>query len=107
MKQPTNKRNIHWLARCRIDSCDEERVKCPVCKKYGHVTTHILTKIFGRVRISIQHAHFVEEQDGGRNIYCETDIYEDVGYSERVQNWRLTKEGEKRLRSKYSKMWAK
>lgn len=110
MKQTTVKSAMHWLSRCRIDTCEEERVKCPVCKKYGHVTTHILNPDNAdkfQTVISIQHSHFVEEQDAGRNIFCDTKIILDVPSNQRVPRWGLNLAYKNFLKRKYSQEWAK
>ncbi|HTH21920.1 MAG TPA: hypothetical protein VL854_06850 [Nitrososphaeraceae archaeon] len=106
-KQSTDKKQLHWLSRCRIDTCHEIRVKCPECKKMGHVSPHIMTNTENQVLISIQHSHFVEEQDGGRNIYCETGKPIDIHSSNIKRSWRLTKVGRRRLIDVYSEKWEK
>jgi hypothetical protein len=101
MKQSTQIKENTWLGRCRESSCELERKKCPVCKKYGHITIHVNTDKEGIVDIKISHAHFVENQDAGRNISHK--ISDDrVPLSEIIKTWRLTKEGRDRLIRKWS-----
>jgi hypothetical protein len=101
MKQTTDKKKSVWLARCRVENCEEERVKCPKCKHAGHVVTHVDTRHKGRVYISIQHSHYVENEDGGRNMYCHLNRVAYALQSERKESWRLTKEGADRIKDEF------
>jgi hypothetical protein len=74
LRQSTEPRKNTWLARCRYDDCDEEKVICPVCKKPGHVTTHMVNNSKPYVQICILHSHFLENIDAGRNMFCETGM---------------------------------
>ena len=83
MRQSTEPQKNTWLARCRYDKCDRLKISCPVCKHAGHVTLH-KTEIQGHqkldhnypTKIVIQHSHFLENIDAGRNMPCDTGLIE-------------------------------
>jgi len=66
-----------WLARCKYDDCDLTRVKCPVCGRHGHVTTHKSgdknPNLNPSVDVVIAHGHFLGRPHKGRNISCKID----------------------------------
>ena len=98
MRQSTKYSDHAWLARCRYDGCSDVKVKCPVCKKPGHVTTHTITRDSNAyARITIQHAHFLENVDAGRNMFCETSNFEQLETNHLELTYRLKPEAKKRL----------
>ena len=107
MKQAETR--IDWLARCRIDNCSEQRVKCPVCKKYGHVVAHAIQpnkhSNLHYAQVAIQHSHFVEQQDAGRNIFCYPQYKEPLTVRETEVSIRISKKGRDRIKDKYSEKW--
>lgn len=107
MKQSLLRDKLTWLARCRIEDCDEVRVKCPRCKKYGHVAIHKKEGKEYRAQISIQHSHFVEEQDAGRNIFCYPSEIRILTEYQIKKAWQLRKETIKRLKDEFSRRWKK
>lgn len=107
MKQSLLRDELTWLARCRIDNCNEQRVKCPSCKKYGHVAIHKKEGKLFCARISIQHSHFVEEQDAGRNIFCYPGDMEELDGAEIKKSWSLRAETIQYLKAKYAGFWKK
>jgi hypothetical protein len=99
MKQSTDKKKNTWLARCREPDCDEIRVKCPICKHGGHISPHRVTSDPNNpeVQISIQHSHFVENQDAGRNMYCDTGDLVAINENDIIPSWKLNAAGRRRL----------
>jgi hypothetical protein len=107
MRQTTNPKDHAWLARCRYNTCEAEKRKCPVCKKPGHVTTHVVdynknSEII--TAISIQHSHFLENVDAGRNMYCETEYLEPIQLKNVRLSYRLEPEEKQRLIKKYNEI---
>ena len=99
MKQSTDKKKLHWLSRCRIEDCNEDSYRCPECKHKAHISVHSIHNERGLGKASFQHSHFVEEQDGGRNIYCQTKFTEFTdGFNMMPQ---LTAEGKNELKEKF------
>ena len=88
-RQTTEYNQNVWLARCRHATCNEIKIKCPVCKRPGHVTTHVMPANGKQhpVQITIQHSHFLENVDAGRNMFCETGLMENVNNI--IPTWRL------------------
>jgi hypothetical protein len=97
MKQPTESHKNTWLARCRYSDCNAVKVKCPVCKKPGHVTTHVENRDKPLVTVAIQHSHFLENVDAGRNMYCETNIFPDIPKGGLKTVFRLTPEVKRKI----------
>jgi len=105
MKQSTDPKDHAWLARCRYYHCNSEKIKCPVCKKPGHITTHVIDyNKKGEIitAISIQHSHFLENVDAGRNMYCETEYLEPIQLKNVRLSYRLIPQEKKRLIEKYN-----
>jgi len=108
MRQSTDPKDHAWLARCRYDHCDSEKIKCPVCKKPGHVTIHVTGKNkYGQVIVTITtlHAHFLEDIDAGRNMYCETEYSEFISPIEAARlniSYSVTAQEKKSLIKKYN-----
>ena len=104
MKQSTNPKDHAWLARCRYDTCENEKVKCPICKKPGHITTHVIDYKNGEIiaAVSIQHSHFLENVDAGRNMYCETEYLESIQPKNIRLSYRIIPTEKERLIQKYN-----
>jgi hypothetical protein len=103
MKQSTIYDKNIWLARCRLEDCQEQKVKCPVCKHPGHVVTHIVNgKAELLVEICITHSHFVENEDAGRNMYCNTQFVYFARKHEIVDRWGLKAESRRRIIDMYA-----
>jgi hypothetical protein len=99
MKQPTIPSKVNWLARCRIDKCNKKRIKCPICKHYGHVVVHLVN---GDIAKEVfQHSHFVEDQDGGRNIFHYTERWVIAQPRDIITKKSLTVEARKRIEDKF------
>jgi len=91
-RQTTEYSQNTWLARCRYGQCEDVKVRCPVCKHPGHVTTHVIPSNGKQyqVQISIQHSHFLENIDAGRNMFCDTEFIESVNPQTDIAiSWRL------------------
>lgn len=104
MRQTTDPKKHAWLARCRYDTCQAEKRKCPVCKKPGHITTNVVDYKNSQVivAISIQHSHFLENVDAGRNMFCETEFEEPVALNHVRLSYRLQPDEQERLIKKYN-----
>jgi hypothetical protein len=106
MKQSTEYQKNTWLARCRYGDCNEDTVECPVCKKPGHVTTHIMNEN-GKgdpiARVSILHSHFLENVDAGRNMYCETKHVAMISDLDLKKVVRLKPDAKRRIIKEYAR----
>jgi predicted urease superfamily metal-dependent hydrolase len=104
LRQTTNPKEHAWLARCRYDSCEAAKRKCPVCKKPGHITTHVIDYKNGEIitAICFQHAHFLENVDAGRNMFCETEYLEPIQLKNVRLSYRLIPSEKERLIEKYN-----
>lgn len=109
MRQSTKPEDNVWLARCRYPDCTAQTIKCPECKKRGHITTHIHHDTnYGDVfaRITILHAHFLENVDAGRNMYHETNYYVPLATNEIERSYRLKPTIKKSLITQWEKRLA-
>jgi hypothetical protein len=92
LRQTTEKEENDWVARCKVSTCNEQKIKCPVCKHSGHYNLHFDKTVNSgyRFRRVIQHSHYVESTDAGRNMYCKLDFFiilhsDDVDLSPRLK----------------------
>lgn len=102
MKQTTVYDKNTWLPRCRDKDCEEETVKCPSCRHNGHVVTHVMNgDRLNTVEICIQHSHFLENEDAGRNMYCTTKHRYFAKGDEIVLTWKLSSAAKQKIINLY------